>query len=229
AIVQYGMGKHFSTLSAEEKVVLIKWFWASTWSYALGLGVVKLSILFQYLRFIPMRSYRIICYVLMALIVSWTLFGFFACFFMCNPAYDFWRKPPGEGDCLDRVTIWYTMAGGNILADIFITILPIAPLSRLNFPRLQKIILMLVFGVGGITCIMSALRLPAIHKISKSLDPSWNNPTAAIWSSMELNTSIIACNIPTLKGLVSRLFPAMSFGDSYIRTRSNQIRAISFT
>ncbi|KAF7192335.1 Satratoxin biosynthesis SC1 cluster protein 4 [Pseudocercospora fuligena] len=227
--VQYGMGKHFSTLPTEDKIVMNKWFWASTWNYALGLGVVKLSILFQYLRFIPIRSYRVACYVLMVFNVGWTLFGFFACFFMCTPAYDFWRRPPGEGNCLDRMTIWYTMAGGNIFTDIVITILPIPPLSKLNFPRLQKIILMVVFGVGGITCIMSILRLPALYKISESLDPSWNNPTAAIWSSMELNTSIITCNIPTLKGLVSRLFPAMSFGDSYIRTRSNQIQPISFT
>ena len=49
--------------------------------------------------------------------------------------------------------------------------------------------------------------------ISQATDISWNNPLAAIWSSVEANTGILCSCIPTLKGCVSKFFPQL-FGRS---------------
>lgn len=82
----------------------LKWFWASVWVYALGLGTIKMSILFQYLRFFTTRKWRIGCFVVMGLNIAVTMFGFFATMFMCSPVKAFWT--PGTGQCLDRLAIW---------------------------------------------------------------------------------------------------------------------------
>ncbi|KAI5360586.1 hypothetical protein Slin14017_G087610 [Septoria linicola] len=223
--VQYGMGRHFATLTPHDMVQSLKWFWASTWSYSLGLGVVKMSILYQYLRFFTSKKWRIACQAVMVLNVLLTIFGVLVSIFMCSPVNAFWA-PSGTGKCLDRMAIWYTMAAGTILTDICTTALPIAPLNALRFPKRQKIILMVVFGLAGVTCAISILRLPSLYVISKSTDVSWDNPTAAIWSSMELYAGIICSCIPTLKGLVSRILPSLSFGDSYYHTRTGRLGSL---
>ena len=48
--VRYGMGHHYDSLSATDKICSLKWFWGSVWLYYLGLWSTKISILFQYLR-----------------------------------------------------------------------------------------------------------------------------------------------------------------------------------
>ncbi|GIZ37458.1 hypothetical protein CKM354_000090300 [Cercospora kikuchii] len=219
--VHYGMGRHFDTLTPDDMVHSLKWFWASTWTYALGLGVIKTSILLQYLRFFTMRKWRIAALLVLAMNVVWTIWGFFASIFLCHPISDFWG-PPQTANCMNRMAVWYSMAGGSIFTDICTTLLPIAPLNALQFPRRQKMILMVVFALGGMTCVISILRLPSLYNISQSKDVSWDNPSAAIWSSMELYGGIICSCLPTLKGLVSRIFPLLSFGDSYYQTRSGE-------
>lgn len=64
-----------------------------------------------------------------------------------------------------------------------------------------------VFGLGAITCVVSILRLPALYAVSKTNDTTWDNPLAAIWSSLEVNSGILCSCLPTLKGCVSRYFP----------------------
>lgn len=91
----------------------------------------------------------------------------------------------------------FSNAAFNIITDICTTILPLPILNTLRIPKKQKYLLMLVFGLGGITCIISILRLQSLYVISKSTDVSWDNPLAAIWSSMEVNVGII-CSVSSI-------------------------------
>ena len=59
------------------------------------------------------------------------------------------------------------------------------------------------------TCIVSILRLVYLYPISVSKDVTWDNPMAAIWSSVEVNTGILCSCLPTLKGCISRFFPKL--------------------
>lgn len=131
----------------------------------------------------------------------------------------------------------FSNAAFNIVTDICTTILPLPILNTLRIPKKQKYLLMVVFGLGGITCVISVLRLQSLYVISKSTDISWDNPMAALWSSMEVNVGII-CSvshlknesaavhannyqcIPTLKGLLTRVFPSLAVGESYFGSRS---------
>jgi len=57
--------------------------------------------------------------------------------------------------------------------------------------------------------ITSILRLHSLYIISVSTDISWENPEVATWSCVELNIGIICASLPTLRALVSRLFPTI--------------------
>lgn len=56
-------------------------------------------------------------------------------------------------------------------------------------------------------CITSALRLKSVITIARSPDPTWDNVSAAIWSSVEVNVALICACIATLKPLVSKYLP----------------------
>jgi len=75
---------------------------------------------------------------------------------------------------------------------------------------------MVVFTLGGFTCIISILRLQSLLVFLHNSDISWHNPLAAIWSSLEVNIGILCSCLPTLKAMVSRYFPR-AFNSSYLR------------
>ena len=185
----------------------LKWFWASVWIYYLALCFVKLSILTQYLRVIPHERFRLACYVLMAIVVVYSCCTFFGAIFSCTPVRKFWTPSMTTGHCLDLEAVWFANTSINITTDIATAIIPLPVLNSLKLPKRQKYALMVVFALGGFTCIISILRLQALYVVSHTTDISWYNPLAAIWSSTEVNVGILCSCLPTLKGLVNHFFP----------------------
>ena len=59
------------------------------------------------------------------------------------------------------------------------------------------------------TCLISVLRLVYIYPISVTTDNTWDSPLSVIWSSVEANTGIPCCCVPTLKGAVVRYYPKL--------------------
>lgn len=80
---------------------------------------------------------------------------------------------------------------------------------------------MIVFALGGFTCIISILRLQSLLVFLQTTDISYHNPLAAIWSNLEVNTGIVCSCLPTLKAMVTRWFPR-AFGSSYHLRGSDQ-------
>jgi hypothetical protein len=56
-------------------------------------------------------------------------------------------------------------------------------------------------------CIVSILRLQFLVAISNSSDPTYDNPPAATWSSVEINVGIICSCLPLLRPLLTRFLP----------------------
>jgi len=224
--VVFGMGRHENTLTAHDGEMSLRWFWASVWMYYLALWAVKISILCQYLRIFPEGGYRTADYVLMCIITAWTLWAVLSAIYACTPIKAFWDTSV-KGRCLDRLAVWFANAAVNILTDIATAILPIPALRTLRLPAKQKNILIAIFSLGVIVCVISIMRLQSLYVISKSTDISWDNPMAATYSSLEVNVGIICSCIPTLKGLISRLFPSLRFGDSYNRTMQSRNMSVT--
>jgi hypothetical protein len=58
-------------------------------------------------------------------------------------------------------------------------------------------------------CLVSILRLRSLVAISNSTDPTFDNPPAATWSSIECSVGIICASLPALKPLLAKIFPGV--------------------
>ncbi|KXT03951.1 hypothetical protein AC578_9298 [Pseudocercospora eumusae] len=211
-LVETGMGKHESELSYSEAEENRKALWTSIIIYNLGLTSTKISILLQYQRIFPQKTFRIANWTMMGIVVCYALWRFFSAIFACVPVQAYWDITIVDKTCLPRATVSFASAGLNIATDIAITMLPLPLLKNLELPKRQKRILMAVFGLGGVVCIISILRLYAIYVVWDSKDVSYNNGMAAMWSSLECNVGIICSCLPTLRGLFPRIFRNRSLG-----------------
>ncbi|TKA61458.1 hypothetical protein B0A55_12770 [Friedmanniomyces simplex] len=206
--INYGDGKHEWTISPVEATKSLQTLYASIIIYNLALFTCKASILLQYLRIFPQRGFRIACFALMAFVFAYLNWTFWSQVFFCKPIAAYWDFTITDGKCLNRGVVWFVNAGINIVSDIAVAVLPLPMLRQLNIQRRPKIALMVVFGLGGFTCVVSILRLESIYAASHSAkDTSYNSSLAALWSSLEVNTGILCSSLPTLKTLLSRLFP----------------------
>nr|OQO30711.1 hypothetical protein B0A51_01835 [Rachicladosporium sp. CCFEE 5018] len=215
--VKYGMGRHVIDLSLEEQITSLKPLWVSIVVYQLGLFFVKLSILLQYLRIFPYRAFRLLCWTLIAFLCCWSCWTVMSSVFLCTPVAAFWdadlKAKPGS-HCFNQQVLWFTNSGVNIITDILTAALPLPFLNQLQLPKRQKYALMVVFALGGFTCIISILRLGYLAAFTETKDITWDNPLAAIWSSLEVNIGILCSCLPTLKTLVLQVFPRI-FSSGY--------------
>ncbi|GIZ40965.1 hypothetical protein CKM354_000428500 [Cercospora kikuchii] len=221
--VETGMGRHSKDIEPHELTKNLKAFWVSLYVYNISLTLSKVSILIQYLRIFPQRWFRISTWCLMAFIIAYGTYAVLTAIFLCWPIAYFWDRTIEGGKCLNQFAIWFTNAGLNIATDIATTILPLPVLNALELPRRQRRALMLVFGLGGFTCIISILRLQSLYVIANAEDVSWENPLAAIWSAVEMNTAIIASCGPTIRRLFPALLKATSIGGSLSHTNPDTL------
>lgn len=109
------MGTHADTLTMSDVYYALRWFWASVWIYYLALCFTKLSILLQYLRVFPHNGFRIACFLLMGVVIVYSICTFFSAIFECTPVAYFWDKSL-EGTCLNQTAIWYVQTDSSATA-----------------------------------------------------------------------------------------------------------------
>lgn len=74
--------------------------------YNICLFFTKFSILLQYLRIFPHKTFRLLCYSLMGFVIVWSTWTTLSAVFFCTPVAKFW-KPDMDGWCFSRWGIWY--------------------------------------------------------------------------------------------------------------------------
>ena len=101
----------------------------------------------------------------MCVLVVYGLWAFLGNVFTCFPVQKYWDFTIREGACLNRNTITYINAGGNIASDLTLLSIPIPLLKNLQLPKRQKYILVGVFLCGTLACVMSIIRLKSLYEI----------------------------------------------------------------
>lgn len=127
-----------------------KLFFFSEILYVLGLPLVKVSLLFFYLRIFPSKTVRNTAYVLMALSVAYGIA--FACLitFQCNPVYGAWTHWDGtfQGHCYSLNPLTWTAAILNLVLDVAVLILPLPEVWKLAMSMTKRVQLLLMFSIG---------------------------------------------------------------------------------
>ncbi|KAF3912468.1 hypothetical protein ABW20_dc0104410 [Dactylellina cionopaga] len=206
--VQYGTGRHFAEVDLADWSTSLKYLFASIVAYNFSLTLTKTSILLQYLRIFTHKGFRIAAYVMMFIVFGYATEAILTGIFNCVPVEAFWTGDP-TAKCIPREALWFANAGVNIFTDFSIAILPLPVIVKLNMPKRQKIPLMLIFALGFFICIVSILRLRFLIILSKSMDPTWDQPATAYWSAIEMNISIVCACLPALKPLMSLVAPSV--------------------
>ncbi|KAG4263644.1 hypothetical protein FPRO06_06168 [Fusarium proliferatum] len=233
----YGLGHHTWEQSKENYVAYMKAFYASVIVYNVAMCLVKIGILLQYRRVFAIPILQALTFYGLVIMVAWTITIAFLNTLICVPVAKFWNSAL-DGHCTDPLTVWYVMAGFNLVTDITVFCMPLPVIGSLNLPKKQKIMLLAIFSIGFLTCIISIIRIRTLKTAASTKDPNWDNVDAAIWSFLEVTLAIISSCLPTLRPLFSKLMPklfASSFGRSnpasrygYTRTRSSQnLRSMS--
>jgi len=206
---EHGLGRHADTVSKADNETLAQLLYASVIVYNIALFLVKVSILYQYLRFFVQRNYRLAAWWLIGTIgIGGSAFILTSCF-SCWPIRYYWDKSIEGGHCVDLLAFWFSLSAFNIITDLAVWFLPMPVLKNLQLPRKQKISLIAVFALGGFGCITSILRLHALYITSVSTDLTYDNVDAATWSAAELNVGIMCACIPAMRPVISLIFPRL--------------------
>ncbi|KAL2020590.1 hypothetical protein VTK56DRAFT_8178 [Thermocarpiscus australiensis] len=205
---KYGLGRHAWTMPAENYIPYMKAFYSSIVVYNVAVCLTKMSILLQYRRIFGSTPLAKVIKFALCFFICW---GITLCFLLplvCIPVAAFWDENV-HGFCLDNGTIWYVMAGVNVVTDFTIFVMPIPVIGSLHLPRRQKAMLLIVFTLGIFPCAVSIYRIHTLHAAAQSLDPTWDNVDAATFSFLELTVGVIAICLPTLRPILVHAMPRL--------------------
>ncbi|KAK4182336.1 hypothetical protein QBC35DRAFT_445315 [Podospora australis] len=214
---KYGLGKHIWMMPEHHFFPYMKSFYSSIIVYNVGVSLAKISILLQYKRIFSHTILRQIIKFGLGFLVAWTITLCFLLPMACMPVAAFW-DPEVKGFCLDNATIWYTMAGVNVVTDFAIFTMPIPVIHALQLPVAQRAMLFVVFTLGVFPCAVSIYRIRTLHAAAKSTDPTWDNVGAATFSFLELSVGVMAICLPTIKPVLVLFMPRI-FGSVFNSSR----------
>jgi len=148
-----GAGRHLAWLAEHDPVAPITYTKLTipfTVFVAFSITFAKLCILCLYLRIFPERLYRWLTYGIMAIQIATLIETVILTFAVCMPLAFLW-DPVGNpgGKCIDINTFWRWCNFPNIPTDIFMLILPIPRLRKLQLGRKDKIGVMVTFATGS--------------------------------------------------------------------------------
>lgn len=118
--------------------------------YLSALPLLKISILFFYLRIFPEKGFRRMVFVAMGLCVGYGIAFVLVSVFQCRPISYAWNQwdDEHEGTCNNINAQGWTSAGLNVILDIIVIILPMPQLWKLQLNMRKKFLLLLMFSVG---------------------------------------------------------------------------------
>ncbi|KAK7918357.1 hypothetical protein PG985_010231 [Apiospora marii] len=98
-----------------------------------------------------------------------------------------------QSKCLDIQAVGYIAGALTIAEDIFMIVLPLPHLLRMQMSSRKKISAALLFGFAFII-----VRLKYLVEYGTSLDLTWNNVEVGMWSMIEVHLNIICASLPAL-------------------------------
>jgi hypothetical protein len=114
------------------------------------MGIIKMSLLWFYLRLDPRKAMRWAVFFVMFLNISLSLASFVGALAACSPPSLFWKNP-GSSGCMamDAQQLFYEVNGVlNIVTDILTYLLPAPMLYGLQLTWRKKGAILGIFGLG---------------------------------------------------------------------------------
>ncbi|KAL8710589.1 MAG: hypothetical protein Q9220_004813 [cf. Caloplaca sp. 1 TL-2023] len=194
------IGKHVVTVDPVNYIPLLKTFFAFEILYTCTITSAKLSILLFYRRIFETPLFRRLTTAVGILVLAWFAAVILVSVFSCKPVNAYWDKSILDAKCIDSRQFFLGNSIANILTDVFILALPVRMVWHLQVLRSQKVLLTLIFGLGGFVVIVSSARVAFIIEVGP--DITWDYVNPVLWSAFETCTAVICACLPTLKPVV---------------------------
>ncbi|KAI2478470.1 hypothetical protein Ptr902_10083 [Pyrenophora tritici-repentis] len=221
-----GLGLHLWTLDPAHLIAYFKHIYSTNSAYAASTALIKLSILFQYLRLFTeaapsgsstqYRLARRLTWGLIAICAVWGCTFFLLALFPCKPIEKNWN-PLLDGKCIGWGTKdpdkFYGMFLGhsvsNCILDVLVLLLPVPFLTTLRIAGKSRAGLIGLFCLGCTVVTVAIGRMIAMS-VNRAgtvpvLDMTYHTPIIYIFAVLEVNFAIITASIPIFWPVIATL------------------------
>ncbi|KAI0968281.1 hypothetical protein F4678DRAFT_443903 [Xylaria arbuscula] len=171
--------------------------------------LVRLSILLFYYRIFGhiQMARRLIRFTFVLIIACCIAFDF-AIIFGCTPLDYYWTGWDGEhdGHCISTNGIFWAGAFIVIAMDIWIILIPLLFIVRLNLSLRKRLLSGIMFAFGLFVIFVSLFRIKTINRFTLSRNPTADIVEVGIWSALELYVGIICACLPNFYHLFKHAF-----------------------
>ncbi|KAI0874815.1 hypothetical protein GGS24DRAFT_500406 [Hypoxylon argillaceum] len=207
-LFNYGLGKHFWAIGAEDRVQFQKKYYIVLLTYVLSTALVKLCLLAQYIRvfYEDVRARRV-CWFVIVVCALWGVAFSAIALVPCAPLSGFWdwnasshcygfgsRVPNEIG------ATYATHVATNVVLDLVVLAIPI-PLYFKAFKQTKQrigLVIMILLGVG--INVISIWRLHIIIQTRAGtypvIDPTFYGPQSIVLGALEVDLASIVASIP---------------------------------
>lgn len=140
---------HKADLTVVELNTALRWFFIAQTPYKVTVCLNKVATILLYQRIFVTKKFQIASYIVMGVVVSWSIGGVGATIFQCVPIAGAWDKSV-KATCINSDIFWVAYAVMNILTDVMVLALPIAPIMQLQLSPRSKVMLCAIFLMGGL-------------------------------------------------------------------------------
>ncbi|KAF4212735.1 hypothetical protein CNMCM5878_000754 [Aspergillus fumigatiaffinis] len=186
-----------------ERVKGSKWVFVSEHSFVLAIWAMKACMLVIYSRITEgLNARKWVTYLSV-----YVALGFVAVelslFLICRPLSNYWAVPTPDYQCSSYQYYEIIQGAISISADIFMLAVAIPLLVQVRVPLKQKVILLVLFGMGIFVIVAAVL-----NKIY-CLVPSLISYVYMNWYFREATVAVLVTNLPLVWSLLRDVFPAL--------------------
>ncbi|KAJ5167417.1 uncharacterized protein N7482_006198 [Penicillium canariense] len=195
--------KHLTPAIIAERERGSKWVFVSEHAFVLAIWSLKACMLVIYCRITEgLRQRKWINYI-----AIYVALGFVATelslFLICRPLSNYWAVPTPNYQCSSYQQYEIVQGCLSISADVFMLVVAIPMLVQVRVPPKQKLILLLLFGMGIFVIVAAVL-----NKVY-CLVPSLISYVYMNWYFREVTVAILVTNLPLIWSLLRDVFPAL--------------------
>ncbi|KAI4592945.1 hypothetical protein KJ359_010197 [Pestalotiopsis sp. 9143b] len=200
-----GAGMHMTDLVARfgptPLVTYTKMTVANQILWALAVCLPKVSILMLYAKVFAIPFFVTAARITGVIVILLGLATILGALLQCQPFAYNWDQTIVGGHCGDQVLSFKITASINVILDIMVLFLPMPYLANLEMAMRKKIILIVTFAGGFLTCIFSALRISAVVSMDYA-DLTYLAGLPSIYSVIEPALIITLACVPVLRPLL---------------------------
>jgi len=212
-----GLGKSMYTMTPPEIEQFLRVLYICDATYPLSATLIKLALLFQYLRIFETGSrYRVFCKCMIVITVVWGTAFIMLRWFPCYPVAAYWDFSFKDARCwgfgsrdpLAYMRIYLGQATSTAVLDFIVFAIPIRLCFKPDIQGKTRLCLLGLFtlGVLAISCIVLRAAFVIKHFTPADtfrFDPTWYSPTIGGLACLEVHLAAVCAALPVFWPLLT--------------------------